>query len=170
MAASSTRPVEVAWAGRRGAKVQAVGQHTGRRAVGAAARDDDRLFAIEHHGRERFAGLRRQPVQRGLQRARQPRRGQVAARKAQHLGRHPEIAAVGLQVAQVGQREQVPARGGAREAGALGGQRGVQALALGVEAFEHRHSLGDALDEVGLGDGHFGQSAKCCAMIAQPFA
>jgi hypothetical protein len=81
----------------------------------------------------------------------------------------------------VRQRQQVPARGGAREAGALGGQRGVQALALGVEAFEHRHSLGDALDEIGSGDGHAalfgwprgvarGVASKCCAIIAHAFA
>ena len=147
-------------AGRRGvrrqprAQMQAVGQHARGRPVAAAARHDHHLFAVEHHGGKRFAGLRRQPVERRLQRARQARRRQVAAREAQHLGRHPEVAAVGFEVAQVRQRQQVAARSGARQAGALGRQRGVEALALGVEAFQHRHALGDAFDEVGLGDGH----------------
>ena len=50
----------------------------------------------------------------------------------------------------------------------------VQALALGVEALQHGHALGDAFDEVGLGDGHGSSDRKSvngsgCAMIAQPF-
>jgi hypothetical protein len=63
------------------------------------------------------------------------------------------VAAVGVEVAQVRQREQVPPGRGAGDAGALGRLGGVEALALGVEALQHRHALGHALDEVGLGDG-----------------
>jgi hypothetical protein len=54
----------------------------------------------------------------------------------------------------VGQREQVAAGGGPRDAGPLRRQRRVQALALGVEALQHRHALGHALDEIRLCDRH----------------
>jgi hypothetical protein len=64
------------------------------------------------------------------------------------------MAAVGLQVAQVRQREQVATRRGAGEARALRGQRGVQTLAFGVETLQHRQPFGHAFDEVGLRDVH----------------
>jgi hypothetical protein len=135
-----------------GAQVQAVG-HEALTADRHVARHDHNLVAIEHRGRERFARQRREPVQGGLQQAGQAGRGQVAARETQHLGGEPVVTAVALQVAQVRECEQVPARRRARETGALGGLRRVEALALGVEALQHRHALGHAFDEVGLGDG-----------------
>ena len=64
------------------------------------------------------------------------------------------MAAVGLQIAQVGQRQQVATRGGAGQAGTLGGQRGVEALALGIEALQHRQPLGQAGDVVRSGNVH----------------
>src|SRR5438105_8021252 len=130
------------------AQVQAVRQHARR----AAARDDHHMVAVQHHGGKRLRRLRGQPVERGLQQAGQPRRREIAAGKPQHLRREPEVAAVRLEVAQVREREQVPPRRGPRDPGALRGQRGVEALAFGVEALQHRHAFGHAFDEVRFGD------------------
>ena len=44
-------------------------------------------------------------------------------------------------------------------------ERGVEALALGVEALQHGKPLGDAFDVVGLGD--HGGWRRVCAIIAQ---
>ena len=168
------------------AQVQAIGQHTHNAARSifpfiTAAPDDNHLIAIEHAGRKRLLGLRCQTVQGGLNRARQPRRRQVAARKSQHLGRQPVIAAIGFQIAQMCQGQQVAARRRARDTGPLGGERGVQALTLRVKAFQHRHAFGHAFNQVGFGNRFGGlqdarQSSRLhgrgygtahCAIIAQ---
>ena len=54
------------------AQVQAIGHGAGRRAIHPTARHDHHFIPVQHHGRERLLRLRRQPVQRGLQHARQP--------------------------------------------------------------------------------------------------
>ncbi|MNY40018.1 hypothetical protein D3C86_1747330 [compost metagenome] len=63
------------------------------------------------------------------------------------------MVAVGFEIAQVGQGQQMATRGGARQAGALGRERGVEPLAFDVEAFEHRQPLAQAGDVVGGRDG-----------------
>ncbi|MNT01247.1 hypothetical protein D3C71_1639220 [compost metagenome] len=113
-----------------------------------AARHDHHLAVIAHDTRERQPRLRCQAVQHRLHKARQPGRGEVAAREAQHLRRQPELAAIGLQVAQVGQRQQVPARCRPCDTGPLRCHRGIEALALGVKALQHGQALGQPGDEV----------------------
>ena len=134
------------------AQVHAVGQQAVDGRVAAGAGDDHHLVAVQHGGREHVRRVGRQPVQRGLHHARQPRRCQVGARQPQHPRGQPEVAAVGFQVAQVREREQVPARRRAREPGALRRQRGVEPLALGVKTLEHGQALGQPGDVVLLRD------------------
>ena len=151
--------------GQAAAQVQAVRHEALAALVQGAARDDDHLMAIAHHAGKRQLGLRRQPVQHGLDDARQPRRRQVAARQPQHLGRQPEMAAIRLQITQVRQGQQMAARGRARDARALGRHGGVQALALGVEALQHGQALGQSGDEVIRVDGKglvHGRGGRAC--------
>ncbi len=75
---------------------------------------------VEHAGRAGFLQRQRQPRERRLQQPRQPRRVHVALAETQHLGRQREQPAVLARVAERGQRQQVAARGGAGQAGALG--------------------------------------------------
>jgi hypothetical protein len=50
----------------------------------------------------------------------------------------------------------MPPRRRPRDARALRGQRGVQALALGVKSLQHGQAFGQAFDVVCFGDGHLG--------------
>jgi hypothetical protein len=49
----------------------------------------------------------------------------------------------------------MPARGGAGNTGTLGRQGGIEALALGVKTLQHGHALGQAGNQVRVGDGRF---------------
>ena len=183
-AASSTRPVDVACAGSRAPQVQPVGAQQGARlGLGrgleeAAARDDHDLAFVEHDRREPFAGLGREPVQGRLQQPWQARRCEVAARKAQHAGRQPIVAAVGFEVAQVRQRQKLAPRRSAAEPGSARCQRDIQPLPFGVETLEHCQTLGQPLDEICFGNRHrlavyrprCDRPAQPCANLAQPRA
>ena len=82
--------------------------------------DADRAFAaIEHHRTESRLRLLRQAVERGLHRPWKARRGQVGAGEAQYLAAEPEVAAIGFQIAQVRQGQQMAACSGAGDACAL---------------------------------------------------
>jgi 4-hydroxybenzoate 3-monooxygenase len=146
--------------GRRGvrgqacAQVQAIGQVPHRFGHACTAGHDHALIAIQHHRTESRLRLRGQTVERGLQRARQARSGHVTARQAQHPRRQPVMAAIGVQIPQLGQREQMSPRRRPRDARALRGQRGVQALALGVKSLQHGQPFGQAFDVVCFGNGH----------------
>ncbi len=104
--------------GQTRSEMQPVGEQTrgrSRRQVETlpAVGHDDHFVGVQHHRRKRCPCLLRQAVQGGLQDARQACRGQVTARETQHPRREPEIAAIRLQVTQVGQGQQVAARCGA---------------------------------------------------------
>ncbi|MNW11293.1 hypothetical protein D3C71_2087140 [compost metagenome] len=59
------------------------------------------------------------------------------------------MVAIGFEVTQVGQRQQMAARRGTRQAGAFGRERGVEPLAFGIETFQHREALAQSGDVVG---------------------
>ena len=134
--------------------VQAIGLVPHRFGHTRTARHDHTLTTVQHHRTESGLCLLRQPVERGLQRARQARGGHVAARKAQHPRREPVMAAVRFQITQLGQGEQMPPCCRAGDARALRRQRGVQALPFGVKSFEHRQAFGQAFDVICFGNRH----------------
>jgi hypothetical protein len=117
---------------------------------GADRRHAHQLVVVEHADRGRLAQRIRQPVQRRLGDARQARRMQVGLAQAQHRRRQREQLVLVAHVAEVGQRDQVAARGGARQAGGLGHFGDRQARALLVEGFDHLQALFEAADEVAL--------------------
>ncbi len=154
-----------------GAQVQAVGNHAatagGRRvAIVATASNDHHLICVQNHRRKRLLCLNCQPVQCRLQRTRQTSRRQVAAGKAQHLAGQPKVASVSFQIPEVRQGEQVTARGGARQTRALGGQRGIEVLMLGIKALQNGHAFGHPFYQVGLGNGH-GLAPFCTQLIVR---
>lgn len=52
------------------------------------------------------------------------------------------------------QGEQVPACSGAGDARALGGERRIEPLTLGVKRLQHGHAFDHAFNEIGFGNAH----------------
>ncbi len=97
----------------------------------------DDLGAVEHGDRAAFMHRLRERLHDRLGQVPERHRGQVGEAEIEDLGREPELAAIGLHIAQPHQREQDTPRAGPREAAGLGdlGQRlgGV----AGVERADH---------------------------------
>ena len=96
----------------------------------------------------RLAHLGGEPLEVRLGDLGQRQAGQVRVAELEHARREREVLAVGAHVAEVGQREQEAAGGGAGEAGAAGdvGQR--QLGVVGAEGADHRQPALERLDEV----------------------
>jgi hypothetical protein len=77
---------------------------------------------------------------------------QVRLAQAQHHRRQRELLVLVAHVAELGQRQQVAARGGAGQAGALGHLGDRQARALLVERFDHLQALFEPGDHIALGE------------------
>ena len=117
------------------------------RLVGHAADVDD-LVAVEHRHRARLAHLGGEPLEVRLGDLGQAQARQVRVAELEHARGERELLAVGAHVAEVGEREQEAARGGAGEAGAAGDVGERELGVLGAERADHREPALERLDEV----------------------
>ena len=91
---------------------------------------------------------------------------QVRVAEVEHARGEREQAAVGADVAEVGEREQEAARGGAREAGAAGDVGERQLRVVGAERADHREAALQRLDEVLAALAHSSSSVFCASATA----
>ena len=113
------------------------------------AADVDDVVAVEHATPSSTRAPRRRAARGAARRSRAGvRLRQVRVAELEHARGERELLAVGADVAEVGEREQEAARGGAGEAGAAGdvGQRELGVL--GAERADHREPALERLDEV----------------------
>ena len=133
-------------------------------AFGGGVGDVDDVGAVEDGERGRFAqvaGRLPQVRQRDL---RQGEAGEVRAAELEYLGAEPELAAVDADVAEVDEREEEAAGGGAREAGRAGHAAERRRRVVGVEGADHGQPTLQRLHEVRLVIGHTTGSAAAAGV------
>lgn len=123
-------------------------QRRGDQLSGADGRDADQLVVVEHTDRGRLAQRISKPVQQGLHDARQPGGMQVGLSEPQHRRGQREQLVLVPHVAEVGQRDEVAARGGTGQAGRLRDLGDRQARALLVEGLDDLQAFIQPGDQV----------------------
>jgi len=129
-------------------------------AVGAVAGDVDDVVTVHHAHIRNLLRAGRDALQKRLHDARQACRLQVGLAQAQYPWREPKQLAVGGHIAQVLQRQQVAACGGARHATALAGLAGGHARVGIVKGFDDGQAFfqtGNPVFLVQAGQGRVGQ-------------
>ncbi len=122
--------------------------------AGGDAADVDDVVAVEHGHRARFADLGGEPLEVRLGDLGQAQAREVRVAELEDARGQRELLAVGADVAEVGQREQEAARGGAREAGAAGDVAQRELGVVGAERADDGEAALERLDEVVAPVGH----------------
>ena len=124
------------------------------------AGDVDDVRAVEHGQRGGLAHLGHERLEVGLGHLGQAQAGQIGVAELEHARAEAEVAGVGAHVAEVDQREQEAARGGAAHARAAGDVGERELARVGVEGPDDLQAPLQRLDEVA----HPSSSSVRCAI------